>query len=161
MIECLWDIFGGTITEQGFKLLDSHIGAIYGDAITLERCDLICEKLKEKRFSSLNMVFGIGSYTYQYNTRDTLGFAMKSTLCVIDGKEVPIFKDPVTDDGVKKSAKGEVQVNSDFGELFYTDNLTLSGSENGLLECVFEAGELLRIQTLSEIRNLIRGQNDN
>jgi nicotinamide phosphoribosyltransferase len=37
LIECLWETFGGTINEQGYKLLDSHIGAIYGDSITLER----------------------------------------------------------------------------------------------------------------------------
>ena len=37
LIECLWDIFGGTVNEQGYKVLDPHIGAIYGDSINLER----------------------------------------------------------------------------------------------------------------------------
>ena len=37
VIELLWDIFGGTINEQGYKVLDPHIGAIYGDSITPER----------------------------------------------------------------------------------------------------------------------------
>jgi len=32
-IECLWEIFGGTITEQGYKVLDSHVGLIYGDPL--------------------------------------------------------------------------------------------------------------------------------
>ena len=41
LIECLWDIFGGTENEKGFKILDSHIGAIYGDSITLNRCESI------------------------------------------------------------------------------------------------------------------------
>jgi len=27
-VEALWDIFGGTVTEKGYKLLDSHIGLI-------------------------------------------------------------------------------------------------------------------------------------
>ena len=68
VVESLWDIFGGTTTKQGFKILDSHIGAIYGDAITLERCELISKGLKVKGFSSVNMIYGVGSFTYQYNT---------------------------------------------------------------------------------------------
>ena len=88
--------------RKGYKLLDSHIGLIYGDAITLRRAEEICERLAAKGFASINVVFGIGSYTYQYNTRDTFGFAIKSTACVINGKEKQIFKDPKTDDGIKK-----------------------------------------------------------
>ncbi|MEC3435144.1 nicotinate phosphoribosyltransferase, partial [Bacillus cereus] len=75
LIEALWDIFGGTITEKGYKLLDTHIGAIYGDSITLERAKAIVEKLEEKGFASTNVVFGVGSYTFLYQTRDSLGFA--------------------------------------------------------------------------------------
>lgn len=72
-VEILWDVFGGTINEQGYKVLDSHIGLIYGDSITLERCKQICERLEAKGFASTNVVFGIGSFTYQFNTRDTFG----------------------------------------------------------------------------------------
>jgi len=78
-IECMWEIFGGTTTDKGFKLLDSHIGLIYGDSITVDRCKQICQNLMDKGFASFNVVLGIGSYTYQYVTRDTMGFAMKAT----------------------------------------------------------------------------------
>jgi nicotinamide phosphoribosyltransferase len=82
-------------------------GAIYGDAITIERADQILTRIiDELKLSPYNMVFGIGSYTYEYVTRDTYGHAMKAT-AVRNGTEViPIFKDPKTDDGVKKSLKG-------------------------------------------------------
>ena len=70
VIELLWDVFGGTINEQGYKVLDSHIGAIYGDSITLERADEICKRLKAKGFSSTNVVLGVGSYSMGYATRD-------------------------------------------------------------------------------------------
>lgn len=60
VIELLWDTFGGTINEQGYKVLDSHIGAIYGDSITLERAEAICERLKAKGFASTNIVLGVG-----------------------------------------------------------------------------------------------------
>ena len=135
VIELLWDIFGGTTTDQGYKLLDSHIGAIYGDAITIERCRDISQRLKNKGFASTNIVYGVGSYTYQYQTRDTLGFAMKATSVTVNGVQRAIFKDPATDDGTKKSAKGRVMVLDNYlagTGLYYLDetNFDYSDKEN-------------------------------
>lgn len=152
VVEALWDIFGGTVTEKGFKLLDSHIGVIYGDAITFERAVRITEGLQAKGFAFGNCVFGIGSYTYQYNTRDTFGHALKSTLCVIDGEEIQIFKDPKTDDGLKKSQKGRVAVFTDGSTFSFADEYSLSDKIEGdqLVE-VYRDGKLLIDQTFSEI----------
>ena len=50
VIQLLWDVFGGSINDKGFKELDSHIGAIYGDSITIERTKEICKRLKENGF---------------------------------------------------------------------------------------------------------------
>lgn len=124
LIECLWDIFGGTINSKGYKQLDPHIGAIYGDAISLERCREICEKLKQKGFASTNVVFGIGSYSYQYNTRDTLGWAIKATYAEINGQGVALTKDPVTDCGIKKSHSGLLKVVKDGDSLKCLQNVT-------------------------------------
>ncbi len=152
-VEALWDIFGGTRNNEGYKDLNSHIGCIYGDAITLSRCQEICDKLKVKGFSSTNVVYGIGSYTYQYNTRDTFGYALKSTLCVINGDEKQIFKNPKTDDGTKKSAKGRVAVRMDMGEITTVDQLNLNTIVEGdLLQTVYKDGKLLIDDSLSAIR---------
>jgi len=110
LLNAFGDVFGGTITSKSFKALDSHIGCIYGDSITPERCETILNLLEKKGFSSGNIVFGIGSYTYQYVTRDTFGFAMKATWVQIDGKGIDIFKKPITDNGMKNSAKGRLAV---------------------------------------------------
>ena len=64
-LECLWEIFGGEINEKGYKVLDPHIGLIYGDSITPKRCLEILERMEEKGFASCNIVLGIGSATYQ------------------------------------------------------------------------------------------------
>jgi nicotinamide phosphoribosyltransferase len=153
-IQCLWEIFGGTTTEKGFQVLDSHIGLIYGDAITLRRAEEICERLESKGFASINVVFGIGSYTYQYNTRDTFGFAIKSTACVINGKEKQIFKDPKTDDGTKKSQKGKVIVYRDgTGKIVYKDGFPLDTELSAdLLQPIFKDGKLLVDEKFSDIR---------
>lgn len=153
-IECMWDVFGGTITKTGYKLLDNHIGLIYGDSITPERQLVILQKLKEKGFASYNIVLGIGSYTYEYVTRDTFGFAMKATYGEVDGTGRDIFKDPKTDDGTKKSAKGLMQVfkNNITNNLELKDQCTWEEEEEGELVTVFKDGILTKEQTLAEIR---------
>ena len=173
VIELLWDIFGGTTNEQGYKVLNPHIGAIYGDSITLERADEICRRLENKGFATTNVVFGIGSFTYQFNTRDTFGFAMKATYVeknveVLEGttpenlkwatevQGFEIFKDPITDSGMKKSAKGLLKViKNTEGELVVKDSITWEElkEEDNLLVPVFRDGKFLNETTLSEIRN--------
>ena len=93
-VECLWDVFGGTTTGKGYKTLDSHVGLIYGDSITLTRCSEILERLAQKGFSAGNVVFGVGSFTYQHVTRDNFGTAIKATFGVVDGQDRELFKDP-------------------------------------------------------------------
>jgi nicotinamide phosphoribosyltransferase len=110
VVELLGEIFGGTKTSYGFKQLDPHIGVIYGDAINYDRAMEIVSRLQVKGFASTNVVFGIGSYNYQYVTRDTYGFAMKATWAEINGKAVDLYKTPATDDGVKNSARGRLAV---------------------------------------------------
>lgn len=173
VIELLWEIFGGTINELEYKVLDPHIGAIYGDSITLERADDILRRLQAKGFASTNIVLGIGSYTYQYNTRDTFGFAIKATYGEVQepcscsesaaiycgskcqksvGRE--IMKDPITDDGTKKSKKGLLSVKYDMfdGTLHCLDQQTKEQEKQGLLKTVFLDGKLIIKQSLSEIR---------
>lgn len=154
--ECLWDIFGGTYTENGYKVLDTHIGMIYGDSITIERQREIYRRLEEKGFAATNLVLGIGSYTYQYRTRDSLGFAMKATWCRINGEDKPIFKSPKTDNGMKKSLKGLLYVAEESGKYKVYDNVEPTEENAGCLETVFEDGVLLKDYTLSEIRNNVR-----
>lgn len=161
-VEALWDIFGGTETEKGYKLLDSHIGLIYGDAITLKRCKEICQRLKDKGFASINCVFGIGSFTYQYNTRDTFGGALKSTLCVVDGVEKQIFKDPKTDDGVKKSQKGRVFVVRDGDSYKLIDQCGLEDVMKGdQLREIYRDGKFLIEDDISVIRDRLMAHASN
>jgi nicotinamide phosphoribosyltransferase len=168
VIELLWDVFGGTINDQGYKVLDPHIGAIYGDSITLDRAEQIFTRLEAKGFASTNIVLGVGSFTYQYNTRDTFGFAMKATYVevkhpaesgspayTIEGRE--IFKDPITDDGVKKSAKGLLHVAKIFNKsindcYMLVDQCSWEDESKGMLKTIYINGQLENQTTLTEIR---------
>jgi len=158
-VELLWETFGGTTTEKGYKQLDSHIGLIYGDSITLDRCRDICSRLSDKGFASTNVVFGIGSYTYTYTTRDVFGFAVKATYAEIDGKPVEIYKKPKTDDGTKNSAKGLTAVYmSQDGNFHMQDQATWDHVKNCSLELVYRDGALIRNTDISEIRETLRRQ---
>lgn len=142
-VEVLWETFGGTINDQGYRTLDKHIGLIYGDSITLERCEAILEGLKNKGFASDNIVFGIGSFTYQYLTRDSNGFAMKATYIERNGVPKDIFKEPKTDGGTKKSAKGLLSVVQENGKLVLKQQCTKEEEQQGMLLPVFRDGDIL------------------
>jgi nicotinamide phosphoribosyltransferase len=151
-VECLWDTFGGTVTDKGFKVLNQRVGLIYGDSITLDRANRIMKRLADKGFASCNTVFGVGSYTYQYVTRDTHGFAMKATYCEIDGVGQELFKDPVTDTGVKKSAKGLLRVEREGDTYVLYDQQTVEQETQGCLQTVFLNGKLVIDDSLDNIR---------
>ena len=152
-VEVLWDIFGGTVNTKGYKVLDPHVGLIYGDSITLERANEILSRLEAKGFASSNVVFGVGSYTYQYHTRDTFGFAMKATWGEVGGVGRAIFKQPKTDGGLKKSAKGLLRVERDpAGEYYLLDQQSWEQEKGGELKTRFLNGKLMNAEDLSVLR---------
>ncbi len=175
VIELLWDVFGGTVNAEGYKVLDSHIGAIYGDSITIDRAEEICRRLESKGFASTNIVLGVGSFTYQYNTRDTFGFAMKATYVeveevvddsVIEVRGREIFKDPITDDGTKKSATGllqvvEVMTADPLGKLHHSgyklnDKVSWEEEGKGELKLLYKNGKFFNETTLDAIREKLK-----
>lgn len=143
-IQVLWEIFGGEVNNKGYKVLDSHIGMIYGDSITVEREIEILKRLKANGFASSNIVFGVGSFTYQFNTRDTFGIAVKATGCFIDDYEIMVSKEPKTDPS-KRSAKGFIKVVRKDGILHQVDNISFEeiNDEDNLLQPIFRNGNVL------------------
>lgn len=165
VVELLGIEFGVDHTDQGYETLDPHIGVIYGDSITLDRAKEITARLESKGFASTTVSLGVGSFTYQFNTRDTFSSAMKATWAEIGGKGVDLFKDPVTDDGTKRSARGRLAVVPDDrpgheGELRLLQGVTLGGpleTVHNLLQPVWEDGRFLKWQTFQDVRNVLNG----
>ncbi len=155
IVEYLWEIFGGTITSTGYKLLDQHIGVIYGDSITLDIAEKVLIELEAKGFASGNIVFGIGSHTYQQINRDDFGLAMKATSGVVNNERRSIFKSPVTGPDFKKSAKGLLRVEKNGDSLILYDEQSEKQEAQGMLQCIFLNGEIKNIISFSEIRSKI------
>lgn len=156
-VQVLWEEFGGTVNEKGFKQLNDRVGLIYGDSITPERAEAILSQLAAKGFASSNVVFGIGSYTYQFNTRDTFGFAMKATWAQVNGVHRELFKSPKTDSGMKKSAKGLLRVEKEGDNFVLFDQQTTDQEKQGKLKAVFFNGMLVQDDSLAEIRKILNG----
>lgn len=167
-LDILWEIFGGTINSKGYKVLNPHIGIVYGDAITVESCESICNHMMNLGYAVENVVFGAGSFSFQFNTRDTQGWAYKCTYAEVDGKPILVYKDPKTSDGMKKSQKGMVRVyRGEDGQLQFIDGIVagqvvtddLKPSDIDLMETVFLNGKMVKTYTLEEIRNRIHAEN--
>lgn len=156
-VECLWDIFGGDITDKGYKMLNPRVGLIYGDSITLKKAQAILNVMEEKGFASSNIVLGVGGFTYQYLTRDSFGFAMKATWGQVNGEGREIFKDPITDSGTKKSARGLLRVEKTENGFKLFDQQTPEQEKQGELKTVFKNGSLVVEQSLMEIRERLMG----
>lgn len=167
----LWQIFGGEINAKGYKVLDPHVKAIYGDSITPYRCEQIYKRLAEKGFAINNVVLGVGSFsmmclenyddetgefTYNPYTRDTFGIAVKATYAEdADGNPIMIYKQPKGCDW-KKSQKGCCVVTHDEnGNYSYEDGYTWTDcdeSDDNDLVTVFKDGKMIREWSLDGIR---------
>lgn len=167
----LWDEFGGTINSKGYRVLDPHVKVIYGDSITIQRCERIYEILKDNGFAASNVALGVGSFSFQCVeedgilkpfTRDTFSSCIKATYCEIDHKPYPIFKNP-KEGGFKKSQKGCCLVyKNDNGELCYKDEYTwkeVSCNSKQELKAIFRNSELLIDDSLANIRNRLHNNN--
>ena len=178
----LWEQFGGTVNSKGYKVLDPHVKAIYGDSITIQRCEEIYGILMKAGFACSNVALGVGSFSMHCIeeedeisvtapdgqkikgmatvlkpfTRDTFSSCIKACYAEIDGEEFPIFKNP-KEGGFKKSQKGLCYVYRDeSGGLTYKDEYTASTiPEGNLLQTVFKDGKLIKDYTLAEIRNIL------
>lgn len=167
----LWEEFGGTVNSKGYKVLDPHVKAIYGDSITIQRCEEIYRILEENGFACSNVALGVGSFSMQCIeedgilkpfTRDTFSSCIKATYCEIADKPYPIFKNP-KDGGFKKSQKGCCVVVKDAtGSYTYQDGFTWEEAcedTNNELVTIYKDGVLLKEQGLQEIRARLHGGN--
>ena len=152
LINNLWNNFGGTINENGYKVLNSKVGIIQGDGIDKNTIIDLLDMLEQEGFSASTLVYGSGGGLLQKFNRDTKKFAIKCSSMIINGKEVDVQKDPITAPG-KKSKTGRLKLVKTNGE-FHTITSNTPGFEEAVdeLVTVFENGKLLVEYTLDEIR---------
>lgn len=109
-IKLLDEAFGHTthIGTDGvvYKTLN-HVRVIQGDGIGEEELEQLCDRVLAEGYSIDNIAFGMGGGLIQKQNRDTMKVACKNVFMYIDGQNVNIQKNPITDPG-KKSKMGRL-----------------------------------------------------
>jgi nicotinamide phosphoribosyltransferase len=153
LLDIISNRFGSTINTKGYKVLNPKVRIIQGDGVDAESINNILQSIIKNGYSASNIAFGSGGGLLQKDfNRDTQKFAFKCSWMKINGQDVDIFKDPITDPG-KKSKKGildlklmndkrEVQTHP-FRELYARDSL---------MQTVFENGKILIKTNCKEVR---------
>ena len=156
-LEILWDIYGGSIVPcngKEFKIIDPIVGLIWGDGIRIADADPLFQKMADMGFSSVNLHLGVGSYTYQYVTRDTDNYAIKTTYAEINGRSVNIKKEPKTDSGMKHSATGITAVYVSNGKYVLVENATWEQFKHCELKRVFSNSRIIKVTDFNEVRSI-------
>lgn len=142
--------FGSTVNSKGYKILNK-VRMIQGDGINeFDICNIL-DAVLAAGFSAENVNYGMGGSLLQKDiNRDTQKFAFKCSWAMINGKEIPVFKDPITDNG-KKSKKGRLQLSLLNNNTVRT--LPLGSAGDDLLETVFENGEIKKTYSFEDVRH--------
>lgn len=152
VMDILWEGFGGTINDKGFKVLDPHIGLIYGDGLNVHTYTRILETVvRYANYALSNIIFGMGGGLLQECTRDTHKFAIKCCAALIGDTWTDVSKDPITDQG-KVSKLGKQAVYFSNGKYHTVHESKLPEGEVDLLEVVFENGEIVKFHTWDEVK---------
>ncbi len=160
----LWEKFGGTINDKGFKVLDPRIRVIQGDGVNYESIIEILDMMVEEKFSVENIAFGMGGALLQKVDRDTQKFAIKCSSIVVNGEEVDVQKNPIEIN--EKGERVQSFKKSKSGQLKLVRNVDLYNNSdeyetvehckdfsNDFLVKVFENGELLVDYNFQEVRD--------
>lgn len=149
LAEQLWSWFGGTINSKGYRVLDPHVGLLWGDGIDPVGIEKILDALIAAGYSAENAVFGMGGGLLQKVNRDTERFAFKSSAQWRNGVWVPVSKNPL--DASKASKAGRLKLTARQPHGYATVNADDPGDD--VLRTVFRDGELLIEDDLETIRN--------
>lgn len=158
----LFEKFGYTTNDKGYKVLPPQVRVIQGDGVNLESIREIYAMLEDEKISPENLALGMGGKLLQADiNRDTQNFATKACSAVVNGKEVNVVKSPTEMDefcqitkSFKKSKQGKLKLvkNPDGTYRTVTSmDADFDTVKDELVE-VFRLGELPVEYTFDEIR---------
>lgn len=160
ILRTLEQAFGSTTNEKGFRVLDSHVGVLWGDGIDYDGIEKILKAVTDAKFSAENMVFGQGGGLLQKVNRDTQRCAFKSSAQKIKGEDWrEVKKNPLDASKASKGGRLVLSIESDpHGpyDKFVTNQEGVFPHDHmyvvDALVTVFENGEIKNRPTFAEIR---------
>lgn len=158
----LFDKFGYTLNDNGYKVLPPQVRVIQGDGVNLESIKEIYAMLKTEKISPENLALGMGGKLLQADiNRDTNNFATKACFAILDGEEKNVVKSPTEMDvdgnitkSFKKSKQGKLKlVKNDDGTYRTVTSMDADFNDvkDELVE-VFRMGDILVDHKFEDIR---------
>ena len=158
IFEILFEKFGYSLNEKGYKVLPPQIRVIQGDGVNYDAIRHIYEQISKYKISAENLVFGMGGALLQRLDRDTQRFALKCSFAKVNGENVIVQKSPTEMDAngkitgsFKKSKGGRLKLIRLNGE-----DKTVQENEYPALKdeliVVFENGKIVKEYNFEEIR---------
>lgn len=163
VFKILFEKFGYSVNEKGYKVLPPQVRVIQGDGINFESIGEIYRILDENKISPENLALGMGGKLLQAGIdRDTQNFATKACSAIVDGMQREIVKSPTEMDAegnlhksFKTSKKGNMKlVRNDDGKTFRTvlqSDPDFDLVKDELIE-VYRMGEVLVEHTFEDIK---------
>lgn len=153
VVNSIYDKFGGSINEYGYKVLNPKIGVIYGDGINYSSIREILERLVvSEKFAPSNIIFGMGGGLLQQVNRDTQMMAFKCSAIKIGDVWTDVYKDPKTDNN-KRSKRGRLKVILDDDGAYKTVPIINDNDDDDKLVTVFLNGEVRREYGFQNVRS--------
>lgn len=158
LFKILFDKFGYTTNEKGFKVLPQQVRVIQGDGVNYDAIVEMYKALKANGISAENLVLGMGGALLQKVDRDTQKYAIKCSYATLNGKDVLVQKAPTEMDkngeikpSFKKSKAGRLKlIKTDKGYQTVQENEKPEFKDE--LITIFENGELLKDWTFEQIK---------
>lgn len=158
IFDILFEKFGYTINDKGYKVLPPQVRVIQGDGVDYQSILHIYQVLKMNGVSAENLVLGMGGALLQKVDRDTQKFALKCSYAEINGTGTDVRKNPIElnaqgeiEPSFKQSKAGRLKlVKTDKGY----DTLREDASEGmqDELVTVFENGEIVKEYNWEDVK---------
>jgi nicotinamide phosphoribosyltransferase len=165
VFEILFDKFGYTTNDKGFKVLPPQVRVLQGDGVNIGSIAEVYEVLYNLGISAENIVFGMGGKLLQAEIdRDKQNFATKACHAIVDGVERNIVKSPTELDAdgnytpsMKKSKQGMMKlVKTNDGYVTITSKEAAYESAIDELVEVFRNGNILVEYDFEQIRDRVQ-----
>jgi nicotinamide phosphoribosyltransferase len=155
----LFEKFGYTINDKGFRVLPSQIRVIQGDGVDYDAIRHIYNVLKVNGISAENLSLGMGGGLLQKLNRDTQNFAFKCSYAEVNNKPIDVSKTPLEFDrhgeyhtSFKKSKAGKLKLVLDENG-YRTVKADEEPAIEDQLEAVFENGQIMHSYFFEEVKS--------
>ena len=151
VLQILGDKFGYEMNGKGYRVLNPKVRVIQGDGVNFWTIQDMLMAINRAGWSADNITFGMGGALLQQLNRDTQKFAFKTSNVTVNGKDREVFKDPVEGHD-KMSKRGRLALH--FSNGAWSTHRIAKGEVDAddRLEPVFRDGEVLKTQTVAQIR---------